>query len=237
MKEQSGGITSYKKYNPNPRPEPRFRNIAPFPEYEEWKAMKEQGTLPSRFDVKPTYDIPQLGATTRGGFEFGTPERIGRAEQFYGLPTETEMPEEMPEITPELAQQALNILADLSGAQIGELEERGFLDVLLGAKPLITEEEEPEPITYPETREEFIKNMHAKGTKASEIAGLVKLLYPEEEEEELTSVDIMELGRQNGFTTKLEYINALMGETGMSYEEAQNFYLAFTVENPGYPEE
>jgi len=123
--------------------------------------------------------------------------------------------------------EALNLLISMSAGEQG----------LLGLVP----EEEPvgekKPMIFPETREEFIDQKIQEGMKASEIKGLTNLLYPEIEEAKLTEIDVMTMGKEEEeFTTADEYLNALMGELGMDYEKALNFYLTYTATHGGYPE-
>jgi len=148
MREQGAGITAYKKFNPNPRREPEIPDIESFPEYDTWKSMTEAGTLPSEFDVTPDYDIPKPGATTPGGFEFGTPERIERYKEFYelpgveptGEPTETGIPQISPEEIMDminsgsLSTAEINLMRDLG--LVGGLQETPEEPVVEGGEPI-----------------------------------------------------------------------------------------------------
>lgn len=208
----------YKKFNPNPQPEYPVQNITPFPSYEDWKSQVEGGTLPSEFDMRPGEAIPTgLPTEVPGEMPIGIPEQFQPLMDFLGLTDPMEL---------------VDVIGDYTDKDLA------FIMKLAGVK----EEEEEEPLNYFDFTRKQAEDAYASGEWGKDewdtwkkIQGDRKWLDELVEEEKLTPMAIMKAGKEEEFTTKDEYIEALMGELDWDYDKALNFYGSYITQHPDYP--
>jgi len=226
-KFQNQANQTYKKFNPNPQPsyedwvqrapameEQYVKRPPEFPEYEDWKSQVESGTLPSVFqigeEITPTEMPGETGLQEEAGYQFSVDDLANMIRE-----------------------------GSLSTAEINLMRDLG----LIGGMPEEEEEEagEEEPVSFLSLAPEEARQKYEAGELTDEewkswksyqkdIADLEKFAG-----EKPTPIAIMVAGKEQGFTMKDEYIEALMGELGWDYNEALNFYQSYIAQHPDYP--